>query len=381
MSGPLAGLRVVELAGLGPGPFAAMVLADLGADVIRIDRAALVRGGDPAAPPADVLARNRRSVGIDLKHPNGIEAALRLIENADGLIEGFRPGVCERLGLGPDVCFARNPRLVFGRMTGWGQDGPLAERAGHDINYVALSGTLSMIGRKDGAPVPPINLVGDFGGGGMLLAVGMLAAMLDAQRSGTGQVVDAAMVDGAALLASMMYGFKAMGMWDGGRGNNMLDTGAHFYDVYETKDGKYVSIGGIEPHFYAELLNRLELDPESMPPQHDATRWDESRAIFAERIAEKTRGEWDAVFEGSDACYAPVLEVDEVMAHPHNAHRAPLIEVAGVVQPAPAPRFAKTPVETPSPPSHAGQHTDEVLAEFGFSEDERAALRADQAIA
>ena len=291
MTGPLTGVRVIELAGIGPGPFAAMMLSDLGAEVIRVDRARAVRGGNPDAPPADPLLRGRRSVGIDLKNADGVETLLRMIDSADALIEGFRPGVCERLGIGPDVCLARNRALVYGRMTGWGQDGPMAERAGHDINYIALSGTLSMIGRKGEAPVPPVNLVGDFGGGGMLMAVGVLAGIVQARSTGTGQVVDAAMIDGAALLASMMYGMKAMGLWDGGRGANMLDTGAHFYDVYETRDGEYISLGGIEPQFYAEMLDRLGIDETTLGEQHDAHTWDASRDVIARRVAEKTQAE------------------------------------------------------------------------------------------
>ena len=381
MTGPLTGVKVVELAGLGPGPFAAMMLADMGADVIKVDRSSAARGGNPDAPPADVLHRNRQSIAVDLKNSDGLETVLRLVEQADVLIEGFRPGVCERLGIGPDVCLARNPKLVFGRMTGWGQDGPMAERAGHDINYIALSGTLSMIGRAGDTPVPPINLVGDFGGGGMLLAVGVLAALHESKSSGKGQVVDAAMVDGAALLASMMYGLSAMGLWGGGRGANLLDTGAHFYEVYRTADDKFVSIGGIEPQFYAELLERLELDPEAMPGQHDATRWPESKAIIAERVATKTRDEWDVVFEGSDACYAPVLEPAEAMVHPHNVERGTFVNVAGVDQPAPAPRFSRTPSAIPTPPAHAGQHTDDALARWGVSVEEIAALRDSGAIA
>lgn len=381
MAGPLVGVKVVELAGLGPGPFAAMLLADLGADVVRVDRAGAARGGNPDAPPADVLLRGRQSIAVDLKSPEGVETVLRLVDQADVLIEGFRPGVCERLGVGPEVCFARNARLVFGRMTGWGQDGPMAERAGHDINYVALSGTLSMIGRSHDRPVPPINLVGDFGGGGMMLAFGVLAAVLEARSSGQGQVVDASMVDGASLLASMMYGMRAMGMWDGGRGGNMLDTGAHFYEVYETSDQKFVSIGAIEPQFYEELLERLELRPQDMPPQHDATRWPESKAIIAARIAERTRDEWDEAFADSDACYAPVLEAQEAIVHPHNVHRRTFVNIAGVDQPAPAPRFSRTPSAVPTPPAHAGQHTDTALLRWGFSSTEIDALRAGDAIA
>ena len=381
MPGPLAGVKVVEMVGLGPGPFAAMLLADLGAEVVRVDGASSVHGGDPAAPPADVLNRGRQSIGVDLKHEAGPETVLQLIEHADVFIEGFRPGVCERLGIGPDVCLARNPTLVYGRMTGWGQDGPLAERAGHDINYVALSGTLSLIGRKGEAPLPPVNLVGDFGGGGMMLAFGVLAAVIESRSSGKGQVVDAAMVDGAAILASMMYGLKAMGLWDGGRGGNMLDTGAHFYDVYETSDGKFVSIGSIEPQFYAELFERLELDQADFEGQHDRNRWAQWKIDIAARFAEKTRSEWDAIFEGSDACYAPVLELDEIKQHPHNAARGSFVDIAGVLQPAPAPRFSRTPNDLPTPPAHPGQHTDEALARWGFTIDQVSALRATGVIA
>ncbi len=381
VSGPLAGIKVIELAGLGPGPFASMMLADMGAEVIKVDRSSASRGGNPDAPPADVLSRNRESIGLNLKDPDGVETLLTMVEGADIVLEGFRPGVCERLGIGPEVCLNRNPGLIYGRMTGWGQDGPWSGRAGHDINYVALSGTLAMIGRKDEAPVPPINLVGDFGGGGMLLAFGVLAAVIERSTSGKGQVVDAAMVDGSALLASMMYGMKAMGVWGGGRGANMLDTGAHFYEVYETADNKFVSIGGIEPQFYAELLERLEIDPEQMPNQHDATRWDEAKSIFADRISQKTRDEWDEVFEGSDACFAPVLEPEEALVHPHLIARNTFVEVAGVPQPAPAPRFSRSEVRVPTPPSHPGQDTRAVLSRWGFSEAQLDALFESGAIA
>ncbi|MGI9604931.1 MAG: CaiB/BaiF CoA transferase family protein [Acidimicrobiales bacterium] len=370
MSGPLAGVRVIELAGIGPGPFCAMMLADMGADVIRVDRAGAVRGGDPAAPPADVLNRGRRSIGIDLKTDEGLAVARRLIDGADVLIEGFRPGVTERLGLGPDGCLDRNPKLVYGRMTGWGQDGPWAGRAGHDINYIALSGTLSMVGRAGERPVPPMNLVGDFGGGGMLLAFGVLAGVIEARTSGAGQVVDAAMVDGSAVLATMMYAMRAMGVWDGGRGGNMLDTGAHFYEVYETSDQKFIALGGIEVQFYDEMLERLGIAPESIAEQHDRNRWPESKAVIAARVAERTRDEWEVVFDGSDACFAPVLEAGEAPKHPHNAARSTFITVAGVEQPAPAPRFSRTPSSTPAPPAHAGQNTDEVLLAAGFTSDE-----------
>ena len=375
MPGPLAGTKVIEIAGIGPGPFCAMMLADMGADVVRVDRAQNVSGGDPASPPADVLNRGRRSIAVDLKHPDGVETVLSLIESADALIEGFRPGVMERLGLGPDAALARNPRLVYGRMTGWGQDGPYAPTAGHDINYIALAGSLDPIGNKGGPPVPPLNLIGDFGGGGMLLAFGLVAGLVHAQRTGEGQVVDAAMVDGAAVLATMIHSFRAMGIWEDERGSNMLDTGAHFYDVYETADGRYVSIGSIEPQFYAELLRLTGLEGEELPWQMDRTQWPAMKERLAAIFRTKTRDEWCEVMEGSDVCFAPVLGMGEAPHHPHNVHRGTFIERDGVVQPAPAPRFSRTAPEIVRPPSHAGQHTDEVLAEWGFDADRIAKLR------
>jgi len=381
MPGPLAGLKIIEIAGIGPGPFCAMMLADMGADVIRVDRAQNVMGGDPAAPPADVLNRGRRSIGVDLKHPDGVEAVLSLIEVADGLIEGFRPGVMERLGLGPDAALARNPRLVYGRMTGWGQDGPYAPTAGHDINYIALAGALDPIGRRGEAPVPPLNLVGDFGGGGMLLAYGLVCGLLSAQRTGQGQVVDAAMVDGAAVLTTMFHAFRAMGIWEDERGSNMLDTGAHFYDVYETADGKYVSIGSIEPQFYAELLRLTGLEGEELPWQHDKGEWPALKERLAGIFRSKTRDEWCALMEGTDVCFAPVLSLAEAPQHPHNVHRGTFVELDGVVQPSPAPRFSATPAVVQRPPSHAGQHTDEVLADWGLDADRIAKLRETAAIA
>jgi alpha-methylacyl-CoA racemase len=375
VAGPLKGYRIVELAGIGPGPFCGMMLADMGAEVLRLDRSSAVREGGPA-PVADVLGRGRRSVGVDLKHPEGREAVLRLVEKADALIEGFRPGVTERLGLGPDDCMARNPRLVYGRMTGWGQEGPYASAAGHDINYIALSGTLSMIGRKGEAPVPPLNLVGDFGGGGMLLAFGIVCAMLEATRSGQGQVIDAAMVDGAALLASMMHGFRSTGMWRDERGTNLLDTGAFFYEVYETKDGRYVSIGAIEPQFYAQLAELTGLAADGgAPEQNDRSSWPSLKERMAELIKTKTRDEWCELMEGTDVCFAPVLEPDEAPSHPHNEHRATFIDVEGVVQPAPAPRFSRTAAAVERPPARAGQHTDDALGDWGFAADEIAKLR------
>jgi alpha-methylacyl-CoA racemase len=379
--GPLAGITVIEIAGIGPGPYCGMLLADLGADVIRIDRTASVTGGDPATPPRDLLARGRRSVGVDLKNPEGVEVVLGLVERADALIEGFRPGVTERLGIGPDECLARNPKLVYGRMTGWGQDGPYASAAGHDINYIALAGALEPIGRRGEAPVPPLNLIGDFGGGGMLLAFGIVAALVDAQRSGHGQVIDAAMVDGSASLMTMTHAFRAMGIWQDERGTNMLDTGAHYYDVYETADGRYVSIGSIEPQFYAELLRLTGLDGEDLPNQNDRSQWPQLKERLAAIFRTKTRDEWCELMEGTDVCFAPVLSIPEATGHPHNVARGTFVDVAGVTQPGPAPRFSRTPGEIRRPPAHAGQHTDEVLGESGFDEERIAKLRASGAIA
>jgi alpha-methylacyl-CoA racemase len=381
MAGPLAGVRVIEIAGIGPGPFAAMMLSDMGAEVLRIDRAQIVHGGDPKHPPFDVLNRGRRSVGVDLKRAEGVETVLRLVEKADALIEGFRPGVMERLGLGPDVCLARNPRLVFGRMTGWGQDGPLASAAGHDINYISLAGALHGIGRAGEKPVPPLNLVGDFGGGGMLLAFGIACALVERQRSGRGQVVDAAMVDGAAVLMAMFHGMHHAGFWQDERGVNLLDTGAHFYDVYETADGKHVSIGSIEPQFYAELLRLTGLEGAELPRQMDRTRWPEMKERFAELFKQKTRDEWCRVMEGTDVCFAPVLSLSEAPTHPHNVARGTFVTIAGATQAAPAPRFGRTKPEIQGPPAHAGQHTDAALADWGFSAAELRQLREAKAIA
>ncbi|MGZ4683383.1 MAG: CaiB/BaiF CoA transferase family protein [Acidimicrobiales bacterium] len=379
--GPLEGVKILEIAGIGPGPFAAMMLSDMGADIIRVDRAQSVMGGDPAAPPADVLNRGRRSVGIDLKNPDGVEALLTLVESADALIEGFRPGVAERLGFGPDVCLARNPGLVFGRMTGWGQSGPYAQAAGHDINYIALAGALESIGRAGEKPVPPLNLVGDFGGGGMLLAFGVVCALLEAKSSGQGQVVDAAMVDGAAVLMTMFHAFTAMGIWGPDRGTNMLDTGAHFYDVYETSDGRFVSIGSIEPQFYAELLALTGLaDDESMPKQMDRAAWPDLKLQFEALFKTKTRDEWCEIMEHTDVCFAPVLSLAEAPQHPHNVERGTFVERNGVVQPAPAPRFSRTTPEIQRPPSFAGQHTDEALADWGIDPATIAKLRETGAV-
>lgn len=381
MAGPLTGTRIVEVAGLGPAPFAAMLLADMGAEVLRVDRAQAVRGGDPGSPPLDVLNRGRRSVGIDLKNPAGVEALLRLVGGADGLVEGFRPGVAERLGIGPGDCRARNARLVYGRMTGWGQEGPLARAPGHDINYIALAGALDPIGRAGQPPVPPLNLVGDFGGGGMLLAFGMVCALLEAQRSGEGQVVDAAMVDGAALLMAMFHGMRAMGFWSEERGTNLLDTGAHFYEVYETADAKFIAVGSIEPQFYVELLRLTGLAGDTgFAAQMNRSEWPVLKRRLAEVFRTKTRDEWCALMEGSDVCFAPVLSLTEAPRHPHLAERATFTEVAGVTQPAPAPRFSRTPGCVQGPPAHPGQHTDEALADWGFSDTEVAELRAAGAV-
>jgi alpha-methylacyl-CoA racemase len=380
--GPLQGTTVLEIAGIGPGPFCAMLLADMGADVIRVDRAGQVMGGDPESPPADVLNRGRRSIGVDLKSPEGVETVLALVEQADVIMEGFRPGVAERLGIGPEECRARNPRIVYGRMTGWGQDGPYAQAAGHDINYIALAGALDPIGRRGEAPVPPLNLVGDFGGGGMFLAFGIVCALLEAQRSGEGQVVDAAMVDGAAVLTTMFHAFRAMGIWNDERGTNLLDTGAHFYDVYETSDAKYVSIGSIEPQFYAQLLELSGLGADDdLPHQMDRGQWPALKERVAAIFKTKTRDEWCEIMEHTDVCFAPVLGLGEAPQHPHNAQRKTFVEEHGVLQPAPAPRFSRTEATIQRPPAHAGQHTDEVLGQFGFDADRITALRKAGAIA
>ena len=379
--GPLSGIKIVEITGIGPGPFCGMMLADLGADVVRIDRANMVKGEFPERPPFDVLNRGRRSVGVDLKHTDGVETVLRLVEKADALLEGFRPGVMERLGLGPDVCLARNPRLVYGRMTGFGQEGPLAQAAGHDINYIALAGCLAHLGREGEKPLPPLNLVGDFGGGGMLLALGVAAALVESARSGKGQVVDAAMVDGAATLMAFIHGFYSIGGWNVERGTNLLDTGAHFYETYETKDGKWVSLGSIEPQFYAELLELSGLEKETLPAQMDRSQWRAMKSRLTALFKTKTRDEWCQIMEGSDVCFAPVLTIPEAYQHPHNVARKTFVEVAGVKQPAPSPRFSRTVSEIKRPPPHAGQHTREALLEWGFSAEDVKKLRDAKAIA
>ncbi|WP_028926959.1 CaiB/BaiF CoA transferase family protein [Pseudonocardia acaciae] len=365
MTGPLTGLKVVELAGIGPGPHAAMVLADLGADVVRVERPS---GSLHLGDGRDHLLRGRRSIAADLKSPAGRETVLRLVERADVLLEGLRPGVTERLGVGPSDCAARNPRLVYGRMTGWGQDGPLASRAGHDINYISLTGALHAIGTSE-KPVAPLNLVGDFGGGSMLLVVGILAALWERERSGQGQVVDAAMVDGASLLVQMVWSFLGQGGWRDERAANLLDGGAPFYDTYVCSDGGWVAVGALEPQFYAELLRGLGLDgsSEELPAQMDRSGWPVLRARFTAAFASKPRDEWAAVFAGVDACVTPVLGFDEVPDHPHIRSRQTIVDVNGARQAAPAPRFSRTPPGTPAAPPARGADTDAVLADWGVS--------------
>jgi alpha-methylacyl-CoA racemase len=377
----LQGVKIVELAGIGPGPFAGMLLSDMGAEIVRVDRAQQVNPGTFTTKNLEPLFRGRRSIGVDLKSPEGVELVLSLVEQADALFEGFRPGVTERLGLGPDVCLARNPRLVYGRMTGWGQDGPMAQASGHDINYIALAGALAHFGRAGGKPTPPINLVGDFGGGGMFMAFGIVCGILEAQRSGRGQVIDVAMVDGAATLMSMMWGFRNIGFWQESLGANLLDTGAPFYDTYETADGKFVSLGSLEPQFYAELIKRLGLENEGLPAQMDRPAWETLRARFTELFKTKTRDEWDEILLGSDACYAPVLTMTEAADAEHMKARDTIIEIDGVKQPAPAPRFSRTAPEVRWPAPWPGQNTDEVLADWGVSAADIAKLRDAGAIA
>ncbi len=378
--GPLHGLKVVEFAALGPAPMGAMLLADLGAEVLRIERKSTGRPtADLFDPKIDILNRSRRVVALDLKKPEAIETALRLIEQADVLVEGYRPGVMERLGLGPDVCLARNPKLVYGRMTGWGQTGPLAHTAGHDINYLSLSGALHAIGERGGKPVAPLNLVADCGGGAMLLAMGVLAGVISARQTGKGQVVDAAMTDGAAVLMSMMYTLKAMGQWTQQRGDNLLDGGAHFYDTFQCSDGKWLSVGAIEPQFYALLLEKTGISDPAFQSQWDRAQWPALKEKLAAVLRGKTRDEWCAIFAGSDACVAPVLDMDEAPNYPHNRERQTFIEVNGVIQPAPAPRFSGTPTGRPLPPSPAADPQPTLLA-WGFGSDEIATLKAAGAI-
>jgi len=379
MPGPLSGLRIIEVAGLGAGPYCGMMLADMGAEIVRIERMPLLPLRTPLPDP---LARSRLTVALDLKQAEGVAALLKLVDGADALFEAFRPGVAERLGFGPEVCLERNPRLVYGRMTGWGQEGPLARAAGHDLNYIALSGALHSVGVRGGKPVPPLNLVGDFGGGGLLLAFGMVCALLERERSGAGQVVDAAMLDGAASMMAMFFGFRAMGMFDEAPGANLLGGAAHFYDTYETRDGKYVAVAPIEPEFYGEFIDKLRLDRERFAPhgfrfgKTDASRWDELKRELAALFRTRTRDEWCAVLEGSDACFAPVLALSEVSDHPHNAARGTFIDVGGVPQNAPAPRFSRSATGRPQAPRLPGTDTRAVLAEAGYDEDSLAALAA-----
>ena len=361
--GPLNGIKIVEFAGIGPGPFCGMLLADLGADVIRIDRAGDLRPGNPK----DVGGRSRRSIALNLKSEEDVETALKLIERADGLIEGFRPGVMERLGLGPDVALARNPKLIFGRMTGWGQTGTLAHAAGHDLNYIALTGALNAMGRKNSRPSPPLNLIGDFGGGAMYLAFGLLAGLLNVKNGGEGQVIDCAMTDGTASLSTMFHGFRAMGAWDDERENNLLDGAAHFYDTYECKDGKFVSIGSIEPQFYALLLEKTGINNPEFQSQMDKSKWLALKSELDTVFKSKTRDEWCEIMEGTDVCFAPVLSWDEAIAHPHNQARETFLEYEGVMQPAPAPRFSKTPGAIQGISPGRGEHNDEILKDWGVS--------------
>ena len=366
--GPLNGIRIVEFAGIGPGPFAAMLLSDMGAQVIRIDR----KGGRTPGK-SEITYRGRKAIALDMKKPEGVETALKLIDKADGLLEGFRPGVMERLGVGPDVCLKRNPKLVYGRMTGWGQTGPLASAAGHDINYIALTGALHGIGRSKSKPVPPLNLVGDFGGGALYLAFGIVCGILEAMRSGAGQIVDTAMTDGSASLMSMFYGMNAMGMWKDERGVNLLDGGAHFYDTYETSDGKYISLGSIEPQFYKELLERAGIADAAFAAQMDRNAWPSLKAKLSTVIASKSRDEWDKLMLGSDVCYAPVLSLSEAPKHAHNVERKTFIELDGVIQPAPAPRFSRTVPQVQGPPEGADNRA--ALKAWGFDDAEVAKLQ------
>jgi alpha-methylacyl-CoA racemase len=368
MAGPLAGLRIIEMAGIGPGPFAGMMLADHGAEVIRIDR--------PRGMPEPVLGRSRKSIVVDVKSPEGVEVIRRLAGGADGLLEGLRPGVMERLGLGPDLLLADNPRLVYGRMTGWGQFGPYAQSAGHDINYIALAGALHAYGRAGEKPTPPINMVGDFGGGGMMLAFGMVAAMLSAAKTGKGQVIDAAMTDGSAVLMAMIWGFLGSGAWRDERGVNLLDTGAHFYDTYECADARFVSIGSIEPQFYAELRARAGLadDPE-FDAQMNPAQWPRLKEKLTIMFKTRTRDEWCAIMEMTDVCFAPVLSMSEAPSHPHNAARATFVDVGGMTHPAPAPRYSVTVNDVPLRSPRPGADTDELLAAAGYAPADVARLR------
>jgi alpha-methylacyl-CoA racemase len=375
--GPLQGVKIIEVGGIGPGPFCGMMLSDMGADVIRIERKGQTAFTEPKY---DVMMRNRRSMAIDLRKPEGVETVLEMVEKVDALQEGFRPGVMEKLGLGPDACLERNPRLIYGRMTGWGQEGPMARLAGHDINYISLSGALHAFGRKGEKPVAPLNMVGDFGGGGMLLAFGMVCALFEAQKSGKGQVIDAAMTDGSAALMAMIYGLRASGFWADERGVNLLDGGAHFYDTYETADGKYISVGSLEPQFYELLLKHTQIDDKEFKNQMDVTKWPAFKEKLGAVFKTKTRDEWTKIMGDTDICFAPVLSLDEAPRHPQNELRKTFVELEGVTQPAPAPRFSRTPPEIRKPPPQPGSDTEDVLVELGFGPDRIEALKAAGAI-
>jgi alpha-methylacyl-CoA racemase len=379
-AGPLAGLRVVELAGLGPAPFCAMVLADLGAEVIRVERTGMPDPRPGAVDRRLVLTRGRPAIGVDLKTPRGVEVVLRMVEHADVLLEGFRPGVLERMGLGPEVCLSRNLRLVYGRITGYGQHGPLADEAGHDINYISVAGALAPIGRRGEAPLPPLNLVGDFGGGGMLLAMGVLAALHERSRSGLGQVVDAAMVDGAALLTTQLHEIRGLSQWSDERGTNFMDTGSHYYNVYETADGEYLSVGAMEPRFYRSFMTGLGFTDEDMPPQGDRSRWEALTERVGQIILGRSRAEWLEVFRGTDACVTPVLSLSEAPTHPHNRARGTFVEVNGTIEPAPAPRFSRTPAAAPSPIPKPGMHRTGDLVQWGIPESEIACLLEEKVV-
>lgn len=378
--GPLSGVRIVELGGVGPVPFCCMLLSDLGADVIRIDRPPGYDGGVPGDPRFNLLNRGRRSAALDLKRPDAAAAVLKLAAKADALVEGFRPGVAEKLGLGPDACLAANPALVYGRMTGWGQDGPLAQAPGHDINYISLTGVLHAVGHAEGPPAIPLNLAGDFGGGSLYLALGMVSAILESRRSGQGQVIDAAMVDGSASLMTLFYGLLASGYWKDQRGSNRLDSGAPWYNVYETKDGRWLSVGSNEARFWRNTLELLGLTAADMPDQHDTSRWPEVHERLAAIIRTRTRDEWCALAEGREVCFAPVLSMTEAPTHAHLRARGTFVERDGVVQPAPAPRFSRTPGAIQRPPAKPGEHTDEALRDWGFSDVELDALRESRVI-
>ncbi len=379
-TGPLAGLRVVEMPALGPVPFGGMMLADLGAEVIRVERAGAPPPGLPMDPRFDIMSRGKRSVAVDLKHPRGRELLLQLSDGADVLLEGMRPGAMERLGLGPQDCIGRNPRLVYARMTGWGQDGPLAQTAGHDINYISLNGVLHSIGLAGGPPVPPINLVGDYGGGSMFLMVGVLAALLEARDSGRGQVIDAAMLEGSSYLMTTLHMFANAGMWQPERGTNLLDSGAPFYAVYETRDGGHMAVGAIEPKFYAALLEGLELQPEQLPAQLDRSQWPALKTLFTEHFRGKSRDEWTAVFTTLDACVTPVLSMQESLQHEHNRERHNFVDIDGVTQPNLAPRFSKNPSGVCNRPTPAGADTRSVLEELGYSAEDVGNLIADNVV-